>query len=274
MPDEKNYGVIEGARDTDYVAGSLPYEVRVPDGNWKKYLPKGEHQKLNGVETMACVSFSANNSAEMQMNYYGVERNLSDRFLATMSGTTSLGNYLWRVADTLRREGAIDEADWATPDGDFTWNEYYHPVPIELINKAKKFLNEWDIAYEWVGADIESLKYHLKHAPIQIVIPGHAIVNFFCEEDIIHYFDTYKPFEKKTKSITSALKIVVTPKKNDMKKLDWQGRLWVVMDEKRYWVLDPKTRDRLGGSSAFVVGDASQYPYNGAFVIAETDEPK
>ena len=78
MAESKNYGVIEGARETDYVAGSLPYEVRVPDGDWKQFLPKEEYQKLNGVETMACVSFSANNSVETTLNYLLYTGKLSD----------------------------------------------------------------------------------------------------------------------------------------------------------------------------------------------------
>lgn len=273
MPEVKNYGVIEGIRDTDWVAGSIPYEVRVPSGNWEPYLPPGEWQRSNLVDTMGCVSFSALNSVEAQLKFLGDERNFSDRFLAMMSGTTKQGNWLWKVADTLRREGAVVEERWPAPEN-YTWEEYYQPVPIEVINEAKLFLQEYEILYEWIPTDKDSLIKHLKQAPIQVVIPGHAIVNFFTTQQVIHYFDTYVPFKKTTKSISSALKIVVIKKDTSMKKLDWQGRLWVVMDEKRYWVLDPKTRDRLGGAAAFVRGDASKYPYNGAFVIAETDEPK
>ena len=70
--------------------------------------------------------------------------------------------------------------------------------------------------YEFVPPVKEQLIYHLKHAPLQIVLPGHAVLNFFCEGDVIKYFDSYEPFLKQTGAVYQALKIILN-KKDTMK---------------------------------------------------------
>ena len=141
----KNYGVLLGQRRTDYIAGTLPYEVRNSSGDWEQYLPTGEKQFNRNMDTMACVSFSALNAIEVQYKFLtGEEINLSDRFTATMSGTTPKGNYLWKVADSLRHDGVVPEYSWPSPQ-DFTWDTYYSPVPVDTINQAKDFLDSWEV---------------------------------------------------------------------------------------------------------------------------------
>src|SRR5688572_17774217 len=105
----KNLGVLVGIRETDYVAGTIPYEVRVPLGDWRPYVPKEERQYSDNVETNGCVSFSMNNLLEMQHKQQtGQEVNFSDRALAKMSGTNpDQGNYLYKVADEVRNSGLL-----------------------------------------------------------------------------------------------------------------------------------------------------------------------
>jgi hypothetical protein len=120
-----NHGVIEGQRDTDYVGGTLPYEIRNPSGDWTPYLPPGEWQGNHIVDTKACVTFSALNSLEVQYKFLtGKERNFSDRFIATLSGTTPQGNHLYKVGDAIRKEGLVDESVWPTPEN-YSWDSYY-----------------------------------------------------------------------------------------------------------------------------------------------------
>ncbi len=206
-----NTGLLEGIRPSDWLAGSIPYEVRQSDGDWRGFLPVEEHQYSENTDTMACVSFSANNSMEIQYKQQtGSDINFSDRFLAKMSGTTPQGNYLNKVADTIRNIGLVLENEWPAP-AHYTWDSYYAPIPQEVINKAQKL----DIAYEWVPADPTSLKYHLKHAPIQITIPlpypNHAVVLVHLDGNTAYYFDTYAPYLKTmdVSKIQSALKIVL-----------------------------------------------------------------
>ena len=111
-----NTGVILGQRKDDWVAGTIPYEVLNESGDWTSYLPPGEWQRINNKETMACVSFSALNILETLYYFYtGERRNFSDRFTAYMSGTMKRGNYLWKVGDSIRRDGLVDEKDWPAP---------------------------------------------------------------------------------------------------------------------------------------------------------------
>jgi hypothetical protein len=208
-----NYGLIEGQRKDDYLGGTLPYEVRLESGDWTPYLPKGEWQYKNGVDTMACVTFSALNAIETQYKFLtGTERNFSDRFTARMSGTTSEGNYLFRVTDSIRRDGLVDESVWPSPEN-FTWETYYTTPPIEVINQARTFLDDFVVQYEWIDVTRDSLIHHLKHSPIQVTIPGHAILNFYTTADVQKYFDSYEPFIKeRTEPFVSAMKIVLTRK--------------------------------------------------------------
>ena len=94
-----NRGVLLGQRDTDWVAGVIPFEEINPSGNWTPHLPPGEWQTNHVVDTMACVTFSALNSIETQIKFLtGQSINYSDRFTAKMSGTTPQGNWLYKVA--------------------------------------------------------------------------------------------------------------------------------------------------------------------------------
>jgi len=219
---EKNYGVVLGQRVTDWDnrrvgSDEIPYEVVNPSGNWELHLPVGEKQRNKIDDKMDCVTRSFTNSIEVQYKFKtGVERNFSDRFTATMSGTTKKGNYLWKVADSGMLDGLIDEHLYPT-NTSMGWDEYYSPVPIELINKALEFKNDWQINYQFIDFNRESLIYHLKQAPIQVVVPGHAVLDFFTTKDVVKYFDSYEPFKKNyTGILCSACKIVLTKKNNDM----------------------------------------------------------
>jgi hypothetical protein len=208
---KENTGYIEGSGTKNlYVAGTIPYEVRLQSGDWRPYLVKEEKQYSQNVDTMGCVSFSCNNSLEIQSKQQGNDVNFSDRFLAKMSGTTPQGNYLDKVADTARKVGLVKEEEYPAP-GNYTWASYYSEVPQKVINKAIKL----DIAYESITPVETELAYHLKQCPIQIVIPqphpNHAVVLVHVENGLAYYFDTYSPYLKtiSVSKISNALKIVL-----------------------------------------------------------------
>lgn len=215
----KNHGVILGRKRSDFVAGALPYEVRNPSGDWTPYLVRAEKQWYPRFDTMACVSFSANTLCEMQIKQQtGVEVNFSDRFLAKMSGTTKQGNWLYLVGDTLRKIGGVLEEEWPVPPGDFGWDDYYTPIPQFVIDRAQKqFRDLYDIGTEWITRSAEEIAKHLKHAPLQVVIPGHAVAGYIisAQGDEVTYFDTYDPFIKKARlsDIQDVYKILLTVKK-------------------------------------------------------------
>lgn len=216
-----NRGAILGRRPEDYIAGGaskIKYEVRNASGNWAQFLPPGEHQYSNRGDSMSCVTYSALNSIEMQEKLLtGKQVDYGDRWTAKRSGTTSQGNYLYTVADTIRAEGLVLESDYPHP-GSYTFSEFMAPIPeplsTQLLAKGKLWLQKWDIQYEWINVTADSFRYHLKQAPIQIVIPGHAVASILCEADIASYFDTYEPYVKKVNinGLQDALKIVLTQK--------------------------------------------------------------
>src|SRR3990167_5704899 len=144
----ENDGVIEGRRDTDFAAGTLPYEERNPSGDWTPYLVRVEQQYSMNTDTKACVSYSANNALEIQIKFLtGQEVNLSDRWLAKMSDTTQQGNWLYKVADVLRKQGAVIDSEWPEPPN-YTWDSYYAEIPQVMQERGLEFLKEWSVAYE------------------------------------------------------------------------------------------------------------------------------
>jgi hypothetical protein len=215
-----NHGVILGQRPEDYQAGAytfISYEERNKTGDWRQFLPVKEIQ-YGKEDSLSCVSFSACNAIEAQFKHQtGKEVNFSDRWLAKMSGTTTEGNWLYKVGDTVRKFGLVLEEDYPTPPN-YTFKEYHKDIPeplyTQLIEKGRAFLRKWDVKTEFVPATKADMIKHLKHAPLQIVVPGHAILNFLCEEDVVNYFDTYQPHEKKTPyaNVQAAYKYVLTPR--------------------------------------------------------------
>ncbi len=237
---KQNTGLLDSPpRPTDWIAGQIPYEVRNPSGDWRPYLPTGEKQK-DPTETMACVSFSANNSLEVQTKHQtGAGINYSDRFLAKMSGTTKEGNWLYKVGDTVREFGVVLESVYPTP-ANYTWNSFYSEVPQDIKNKAIKL----EVNYEFLpirqtNLDKETLAYHLKHAPIQVTVPSpypnHAVLLVYLEGETAYYFDSYDPFLKTMhySKITSALKYVLTIKKNNMFLANDKGVVYMISGNKQ-----------------------------------------
>lgn len=238
-------GVINPVKisETDYIAGDIKYKIVNHLGDWTKYLTVGEKQHSLYFDTMGCVSFSFLNTIEIQFKYmldnglipaghikfledngYLVdgEVNLSDRHLAKESGTTRRGNFLVKVADTGRNKGLLPEKDWLYPITQrtpiFDWDDYYKEIPQELKDKALKFLDYFEIKYEWISlsydlATNDEIKKHLKHTPLQLAAPVCPTVNGVKEEcgkntathattiydigDYIYQFDHYDPFKKR-----------------------------------------------------------------------------
>jgi hypothetical protein len=212
---------------TDFRAGAIAYEVRNPSGQWDDFLPAEERQSRKDGDSFGCVTFSGLNSVEAQHKLLtGEEVNLSDRFTAKMSGTTLGGNYANRVADSMRNDGLVLEVDYPFPEL-FEWNDFYKVIPSDLACLGRKWLDKWELSYEWVytqnpfGKDEveytpELMMYHLKQSPLQVlskvcagwstqdivpscgVFSGHATLIYGYEEGRYwKCFDTYYPFKKK-----------------------------------------------------------------------------
>jgi hypothetical protein len=199
-----NTGVIIKQTKKDWQVGAesgVVYKEVCQD--WTPYLPTYESQQTNLIATQACATFSALNCIETQLKQQGIEKNLSDRFTAKMSGTTHQGNYLQYVLDSIRSHGWLLEEDYPFVEN---WDEYYKEIPqyakdIAFKNKENA---DWQVHYEWLNIgdchpNIEFLKYHLKQAPIQIAtsfasggcVGEHAMM-LFKVDDKLHIFDSYR----------------------------------------------------------------------------------
>lgn len=266
-----NTGVIDCVPKLgDYRAGGetgIAYEVRQPNGDWRIYRPTEEKQASKKTDSMGCTFFSQYNDIEEQVEYlkstgelsgeklkkledngYFDENgkfNLSDRFGNVVGGTTESGNYLYMPWEVLKKHGALPEIDFQAP-ADFTWEEYYQEPGIERRNKAKIFLDVFDVKWEWVisgatemnDAIRDQMITHIKQAPLHVatpvcpgwltgvfvspcgkISPQHATIIDCIDsvEQFFHDFDHYYPFGKtlsKHYVVPAVIKGVLTVKKD------------------------------------------------------------
>jgi len=268
----QNKGLLVDPRERVRVAGIIGYTVRNPDGDWTKWLPDGEKQS-NGIDTMACVSFSLLNCIETQEYFLtGKQVNYSDRWLAKISGTTKQGNYLVSVAEAVNQYGLVREESWLPPDLDnYTWEQYYaEPGPAkhkELLAEGQEWLKTHKFQYEWLTTDRDEILKQLKQCPLQVCIPGHAIMNFYSYVDVIHFFDSYDPFWKETQRInlTNVFKPLLTIKK--MRFVNDKGTVWLVGDKGKIGFTDMQALQKMQqiDSSEVEQGSTEGIPVVGLF---------
>lgn len=197
----KHSCVIVQRKPTDYLAGALPFVVNIPSGNWQSCLPDFDSQKI-GFETDACVPFSAVESVETQMNFL-IRNNLlpdphllflktsgfiepdgqfhaSERFIAKVDGTNENGTAMTGPWDAMRKFGLLPWADWPYDETITSWEEFYAPIPQNLLDKAKQFLTYFSFSYAWIdqdsgaangGTDVSAISTHLQQAPLCIGTP-------------------------------------------------------------------------------------------------------
>lgn len=167
----RNFGLqIQPKRPTDYFLGALNETEINPSGDWLSYTPIKEYQNQDGLELMNCVTMSALNCLETLHNrLYGFEMNWSDRFTSKASNTTTRGNWMTIVGDSIRHDGLVLEEDY--PSDWTSWENYYQDIPQELKDKGLASLKQYKINYEWViPTNQATLEYALKISPIQVSV--------------------------------------------------------------------------------------------------------
>lgn len=277
-----NHGVIPGIKQSDWVAGTIQYEVRNPSGDWRPYLVRGEKQHSNVVDNMDCVAEATNNVGEIQIKQQtGQEVNFSDRFLAKMSGTTTQGNWVYIVLDTWRKIGCVLEEEWPRPPSpNYTWNDYYASIPQFIVDRApSQSIHKYDLQYEVVGNTADAIRYHLKHAPLMVTLPGHEVAGVVLSADnkTLTYLDSYDPFIK-TRPISDIdwiYKAVLTVKQtNHMQLVNDNGTYFLVGDKGKLGIADPDSLAKIKQLTAQeTTGTTAGIPqvgtltHNDAFVI-------
>jgi hypothetical protein len=122
---------------------------------------------------MACVTFSALNCLETLHKFSAKhELNFSDRFTATMSGTSKLGNTLWAVAESIKSDGLVLENN--LPSYAESFNDYFAPPAPVLREEGRNFLLRNKITTEFVPTDPKVMYEALGAAPLQVAINAYS----------------------------------------------------------------------------------------------------
>lgn len=230
-----NHGVLEGRQPGGRVAGELPYVVRIPNGDWSNVMTTFDTQASSGGDRMNCVTESHQHSIERQMmfdiahglmpqphqdflrrnGYFDANGNIkfSKKFNAIRNGTTIVGNWLYIVGDDAELDSGLIPEGMFPSETNEIFDAFYdkRQVTQKMINLGREFLQWFALPWEWIGSDIPTLMFHLKQAPIQVVIPGHAILEILNKNTLMNYLDSYPPYIKEVlqNKITDALKVVV-----------------------------------------------------------------
>ena len=238
----ENTGVIVENKPTDYfvnpVAGQvtspIAYKIRLTDGNWTPYAFDQENQFNSKGDALDCVAESFINAIQAQEFFLtGKKVQYSKRWLAKISGTNQgiykgRGNTYSNVADAIKNIGLVLEADYPKPTA-WTVDEFYAEIPeplyTQLMNKAAGWRAKWNYQYEFLQVTDPNLDYHLKHSPIDVIIPGHSICGIYSPIDWMHYVDSYPPYAKTTpvSALAAAMKGILTPKTIFAREVGWQG---------------------------------------------------
>jgi hypothetical protein len=137
--------------------------------------------------------------------------------------------------DTIREYGLILEEDYPTPPT-FTWDSYYQDILDPLLSQLKSKGQAWlktrggkdCVQYEFLTINDSNIDYHLKHAPVVVVIPGHAVCGIYSPNEYIRYRDSYEPFDKQTPDnaqfLQSAMKVIYNDARIIIRNIGWTDK--------------------------------------------------
>jgi len=178
MPNQIHTGFLEEKElnPKDWRMGGvtgIDHEILKEDGDWTDFLPVNERQGGVYFDTKGCVSFSALNCIEILAKFKGIDWNKSDRFIAKESGTTKRGNYLTKVAETIRKiAGTVPEESWPWYPKQrqpiYEWEDFYAEVDEEVKMEGKRWLEDWEVKWEWLP--VYDVKELLKYGAIQVTV--------------------------------------------------------------------------------------------------------
>lgn len=174
----KNYGInldkeLAEQSETDYLFGSTSPKCasNIPENELENYLPKGEVQR--GLEdTMDCASRSPLNRLETCLNYLFRNKKLgknaewllengyvndsgdielSDAFIAILSGTTEQGNSLKAPIHAIHEYGCVPKSKLAL-EPHMTFKDYMNPARVteELKALGLEFKKRFPVGYDKV----------------------------------------------------------------------------------------------------------------------------
>jgi hypothetical protein len=142
------------------------------------------------LESMGCTGFGTNNIYELIAKaQYGLNWNLSDRFINKVSGTTRQGNTVDAPIDAMRKFGFLFEDEYPWNRDTFSWDDYYSTVPANKLKLAKTRLNDWEFKHEYVPiGNKEAIMNALKTSPL-----GGTVYAWQKNADSIYYSGGNRP---------------------------------------------------------------------------------
>lgn len=185
-----------------FIAGlesGIVYKENNPSGDYTDYLPTDEFQSSLIIDTLACVTFSGTNVAEILFNMMIAQKkvskenldwltkngyfdengkiNFSDRFSAKTNGTSKSGNSMDNFWLGVKNFGLIPEKMWAwNHASSFTWDQYYAQPTPECFALGEEFKKRFEVLWEVVTyfsntpnpKQKDLLSYHLKQSPLHV----------------------------------------------------------------------------------------------------------
>ena len=249
MPEEFiHHGALPGRNPlgTDFVAGTLPYEIVVPDGNHLTWIPTDEPQSgapYTLTERYNCVTQAHHNAVEnimmrdiqlgrmppshkkwLQANGYFDDNgkiNFSENFNSIRNGTNwndpdpnKRGNYVWKVCEDARKTSGLIPQRMLPDNPNMPNVEYYNPARITqpMIDLGQESMKRFVLPYEWIGNTQDEITVHLKQAPLMVTRPGHEIVGVKHKTSTyLTINDSYNPFVKDLaySKVTDVMKVLV-----------------------------------------------------------------
>lgn len=177
--------------------------------------PIGEPQK-SIEDTWACSNFATCHAIESQIKVQtGKTINLSERFLAIMSGTIpGVGNSATKVFGAVEKYGWLENTDCPHPTGNWTNADYYsYPITPEMLEKARKNRDEYDLDYKTNGVTFADLAV----APLLAWVPASTPNHFVEVLDQNTRFDSYVPYRRPLGSYQKFFQFII--KRKDQMKL-------------------------------------------------------
>ncbi len=171
-------------KDTDFHFGSGELKG-VPlreDGDWRDYVPQGEEQKRNGVESSACfVEAQLHAISTIQEEQYGiVDQDFSDRFTLIYSNGSPYGGSPLDSAAAVRNKGVIPESMLPFSGDIVSWDEFNSfkgGNEKACITAGKLWLKRWspynDIVFrreETIENKYRKLREALKYSPVPMSV--------------------------------------------------------------------------------------------------------
>jgi hypothetical protein len=284
---DRKFGLIEGKKITDYIAGSSSPIVRkkLTDGDWINYKPEHEQQfnSENLYDTLMCVTFATLDALETLFMYHLHNGNVSkedvvwlkekgyfkngfinfnDRFSAINGETSIHGAYQFAVIDGIRHKGCIPQ-DIFPMANNFIDNIDPKFITQEMYGLGKEFVKRFPILYEWV--DNKDIHEYLQYAPLTASVrydsgdnildpigsPNHRIMVYKATDEFIGVNDSYEEFKKYNPSKVYSYMAFYLETKNDMilKKEKGSSAIYLINEDNKTktMIVDMPTLDSLGG---------------------------